>query len=123
MLYRIAADTVLLVHFAFILAVIFGGLPALRWPRSMWLHLPVLAWGAGIELAGAVCPLTTLENRFRVLAGEQGYAGGFVEHYIVPIIYPPALTRELQFVMAGAVLGFNALVYGWIAFRWRRGRP
>jgi len=122
MLYRMAADAVLLVHFAFILAVVFGGLLALRWPRSMWVHLPVLAWGAGIELAGAVCPLTTIENRFRVLAGEQGYAGGFVEHYIVPIIYPPALTRDLQFVLAGAVLGFNALVYGWIVFRRRRGR-
>jgi len=120
MLYRLAADAVLLLHFTFILAVVFGGLMVLRWPRSIWLHLPVLAWGAGIELAGAVCPLTTIENRFRILAGEQGYAGGFVEHYIVPIIYPPALTRDLQFVLAGAALGFNALVYGWIFYRrWR----
>lgn len=122
MLYRFAADAVLLLHFAFILVVVFGGLMVLRWPRSVWLHLPVLAWGVGIELAGAACPLTTIENRFRVLAGEQGYAGGFVEHYIVPIIYPPALTRDLQFLLAGAALVFNALVYGWAFYRRRRSR-
>ncbi|MDH4107592.1 MAG: DUF2784 domain-containing protein [Gammaproteobacteria bacterium] len=119
--YRLAADAVLLLHLAFVLAVIFGGLLALRWPRAAWLHLPVMAWGVGIELAGAVCPLTSVENHFRALAGQRGYAGGFVEHYIVPVIYPPALTRDLQFVLAGVVLGVNLLVYGWILYR--RHRP
>jgi len=117
MLYRLAADAVLLVHFAFVLTVIFGGLLALRWPRAAWMHLPVMAWGVGIEIAGAICPLTTIENRLRQLAGEAGYAGGFIEHYIVPVIYPAALTRELQFVLAGIALAINAAVYGYILYR------
>jgi len=78
--YRLLADSVLLAHAAFVAFVVLGGLLALRWPRLAWLHLPAATWGAGIEFAGGICPLTPLENHWRRLAGEQGYAGGFFEH-------------------------------------------
>lgn len=121
MIARLAADAVMLLHFGFILAVLFGGLLVLRYPRAVWLHLPILLWGVGIELLGGLCPLTTVENRLRRLAGEEGYPESFVEHYVAPIIYPAGLTRDLQYVLAGLVLLVNGLVYGWIIYRRRRG--
>lgn len=120
MIARLGADLVMLVHFGFILAVIFGGLLVLRYPRAAWLHLPVAAWGAGIEITGGVCPLTHVENRLRRMAGEQGYEASFVEHYLAPVIYPGGLTRHTQLVLAALVLLINALIYGW-AWRRRRG--
>ena len=89
----------------------------LRWPRLAWLHLPALAWGAGIEFAGAICPLTPLEIQLRSLAGQQGYAGGFVEHYVFALLYPEGLTRNVQLALGVLVLAINALVY---AILWRR---
>ncbi|WP_374581255.1 DUF2784 domain-containing protein [Pseudoduganella sp.] len=122
MLFRLGADAVLLLHAAFILFVLGGALLVLRWPRLVWLHLPAAAWGVGIELAGAVCPLTYLELALRERAGQQGYAGGFVEHYLLPLVYPAGLTPAVQYVLAGVVLGVNLLLYGWLLRR-RRARP
>ena len=111
MSYRLLADLVLVVHAAFVVFVMLGGLAVLRWPRLAWVHLPVVIWGAGIEFAGGTCPLTPLENHWRRLAGEQGYAGGFVEHYVVAALYPEGLTRGLQIALGLAVLAVNAAVY------------
>lgn len=119
MTYRLLADLVLLLHAAFVAFVMLGGLLALRWPRAAWLHLPLVAWGAGIEFLGGICPLTPLENRWRQLAGEQGYTGGFVEHYIVAALYPDGLTRNVQVALGLLVLAVNAAIYGWA---WRRNR-
>ena len=113
------ADLVLVVHFAFILFVVFGGLLALRWRWAPLVHLPGAAWGVLIELAGWVCPLTPLENSLRRAAGESGYGGGFIEHYLLPVIYPGGLTREIQLGLAAAVVLLNAGIY---ALVWRRRR-
>ncbi len=120
MLHRLAADAVLVLHLAFIVFVLLGGLLALRWRRAPWLHLPAAAWGGYIELSGGLCPLTPLENSLRRAAGEAGYAGGFIEHYLLPVIYPAGLTQEIQYLLAAIVLGVNALAYGWVWGRRRR---
>lgn len=120
MLYAAAAVLVLLAHLAFVLFVVCGALFVLRRPRLAWLHLPAAAWGVFVELSGRGCPLTGLENLLRLRAGLAGYADGFVEHYIVGLLYPAALTRNTQFVLAGAVLAINLAVY---ARLWRRRRP
>ena len=117
--YRLLADLVLLLHAAFVAFVMLGGLLALRWPRAAWVHLPIVAWGAGIEFLGGICPLTPLENHWRRLAGEQGYAGGFVEHYVVGVLYPEGLTRNVQLALGILVLAVNAAVYFAV---WRRRR-
>lgn len=122
MLYSILADSVLLFHLCFILFVGGGGLVVLRWPKAVWLHLPVAVWGVWIELSGNICPLTPLENSLRRMAGEQGYQGGFIEHYLLPIIYPPGLTREVQLFIAALVLILNATVYGYVVYRRRSAR-
>jgi len=117
--YGLLADLVLITHAGFVVFVVLGGLPVLRWPRLAWLHLPAVAWGAGIEFAGAICPLTPLEIHLRSLAGQQGYAGGFVEHYVFALLYPEGLTRNVQLALGLLVLVINALVY---AIVWRRHR-
>jgi hypothetical protein len=119
MIHRVAADAVLLLHLGFILFVLLGGALALRWRLAPLLHLPAVAWGVYIELSGGLCPLTPLENRLRIAAGEAGYTGGFIEHYLVPLIYPAGLTQDVQYVLAAIVVGVNALAYGWV---WRRRR-
>jgi len=121
--YAVAADATVLLHAAFVVFVVGGAALLWRWPRVAWLHLPAAAWGAWIEASGGVCPLTPLENALRARAGQSGYGGGFVEHYVVPILYPDALTRELQWALAAGVVAVNALLYGlWIAGRRRRSR-
>ena len=117
--YRLLADAVLLAHAGFVAFVILGGLLVLRWPRLAWVHLPVVAWGAGIEFSGGICPLTPLENSLRALAHQQGYAGGFVEHYVFGLLYPDGLTPGVQLALGVLVLVVNAAVY---AYAWRRGR-
>lgn len=119
MIHGILADLVLVLHFAFILFVATGGLLALRWPRAALVHLPAAAWGVLIELRGWICPLTPLENTLRRAAGQAGYEGGFIEHYLLPVIYPGGLTRDVQLLLAAMVVLLNAGIYGLV---WRR-RP
>lgn len=114
--YRFLADAVLLVHLAFILFVAFGALLVARWPRLLPLHLAAAAWGVGIELLGAICPLTYVENHMRLQAGGAGYRGGFIDHYLLPLIYPGAMSRGLQYALAAAVLIVNAALYAWIVY-------
>jgi hypothetical protein len=109
---QFAADAVVLLHLGFILFVALGGLLVLRWPRLVWAHLPAVVWGALIELTGWICPLTPFENRLRAAAGGSAYTGGFVEHYIVPIVYPAGLTRGIQLGLAVAVVVVNLVFYG-----------
>lgn len=120
MLYSLLADAVLVFHFAFILFVGGGGLLALWWRRAPWFHLPIAVWGVYIELSGNVCPLTPLENDLRRMAGGEGYTGSFIEHYLLPVIYPSGLTREVQLVLAALVVALNAGVYGFVWLRRRR---
>jgi hypothetical protein len=120
MLPRVLADLTVLLHFMFLLFVVLGGLLVLRWRRLAWIHVPVFLWGALIEFTGWICPLTPLENHLRVLAGEAGYQGGFIAHYILPVVYPAGLTRGVQLVLGSAVLVVNLAVYGRIMVR-RRG--
>jgi Protein of Unknown function (DUF2784) len=115
------ADLVVLVHSVFVLFVVFGGLLVLRWWKVIYLHLPAVAWGAFIEFAGGICPLTPLENALRSRAGVAGYKGGFVEHYILPALYPAGLTRNVQLVLGALVIGINLTIYA-IVLRTRRGR-
>lgn len=122
MIYRLLADAVLIVHLAFILFVIAGAV-LVAWRRALLLpHLAAVAWGAGIELTGAVCPLTYLEVDLRALAGQAGYQGGFIDHYLLPLIYPAGLGPELQWWLAGGVIAVNALLYAWIGRRLLRTR-
>jgi hypothetical protein len=117
MFYRVFADLIVAGHLAFIVFVVFGGLLVLRWHRLALLHLPAAAWGVLIELQGWLCPLTAWENRLRTASGEAGYAGGFVDRYLVPVVYPPGLTRGHQIVLGLAVLALNACVYSWLLVR------
>lgn len=111
MCYAILADIVVLTHFSFIIFVPLGGL-LVFWRRWWaWLHVPAFAYGALISLFGWICPLTYLENWFRELAGEAMYESGFIDHYIMPLIYPEGFTRPLQIFVGTAVLLINALVY------------
>jgi len=120
MIYRILAAAVVTLHFGFILFVVFGGLLAVRRRWMLLLHLPAAIWGALIEFQGGLCPLTTLEWRLRQAGGEAAYGRGFIEHYLVPIVYPDRLTPELQAVLGAAVLLINGAVYGWLFRRRKR---
>ena len=119
---RIAADAVLVLHLAFVLFALLGGLLALRAPGFAWLHLPALAWAAFVEFTGRVCPLTPLEVALRRAASDSGYAGGFVEHYIVALLYPEALTRDVQMVLGATLVVLNVVIYGAVVFHLRRAR-
>ncbi len=121
MLLRIAADLIVLVHFAFVIFVVAGGLLALKWPKMAYLHIPAAVWGAWIGFANWICPLTPLENHLRRLVGEAGYAGGFIEHYITRILYPAGLTAGMRVILGVAVVAANLMVYG-VYFARRRSR-
>jgi hypothetical protein len=114
---QFAADAVLLLHLAFILFAVLGGALAARWRWMPLVHLPAAVWGFLVELTGRVCPLTYLENDLRRRAGQSGYSESFIEHYLLNVIYPPGLTRELQFALAAAVVVINIAVYVWLALR------
>lgn len=109
--YRLLADLVVLVHFGFIAFAVCGGLLALRWRWIPWVHLPAAAWGALVEFAGWTCPLTPLENALYRRAGSDGYAGDFIGHYLLPLIYPSGLTREIQLGLGLVVIVVNLLIY------------
>ena len=117
MFYRIGAEAVLSLHFAFIAFVLCGALLALRWSWIVALHLPAVAWGFYVEITGRICPLTYAENYLRERAGEGGYSQGFIEHYLLPVIYPAGLTQQIQYALAGVVVLVNVLAYGWLLRR------
>jgi hypothetical protein len=117
MAYHLAAVAVLLLHLFFICLVMLGGLVVLRRPRFAFIHLPAAVWGFLVEAMGWYCPLTDLENALLALAGEAGYAEGFVERYLLAVIYPDGLTRETQIWLAGNGRVINAAIYGWILRR------
>ena len=116
----IAADLIVLLHFAFILFVVFGGFIVLRWKWIALLHIPSAAWGVLVESFGWICPLTPLELHFREAAEESLYSGDFVDRYITPIIYPEGLTREMQVALAVAIVVINLCAYSWVF--WIRSR-
>lgn len=122
MSFRLAADILLSVHLLFVIFVIFGGFLVFRWPKTILFHLPAVLWGVLIELTGGVCPLTPLEQQWRRMAGDAGYGGGFVDHYLIPVIYPHWLDRPTQLTLGLLVVIVNLAVYGWLAWRCRRTR-
>jgi hypothetical protein len=117
MLYRVLADCLVLVHLAFVIFVVVGGLLILWRPWLRWLHLPAATWGAFIEFAGWICPLTPWEQALRLRAGQAGYTGGFVEHYVLPILYPTELTQAVQVVLGFLVIGVNVAIYAFVGYR------
>jgi hypothetical protein len=122
MLYLFLATLIVLTHLGFIVLVVAGGLLVWRRPWFAWVHLPAALWGAWIELSGGICPLTPLENALRVRAGAEGYTGDFLDHYLVSLIYPAGLTRELQLALGAAVIVVNVAVYARVLVRWSRNR-
>jgi hypothetical protein len=120
-IYRLLADFVVLVHLAFVVFAVAGAVLVLRWRWLMWVHLPAVVWAALIEFAGWICPLTPLENRLRILGGGAGYSGGFVEHYVLPILYPSGLTRGVQVLLGSLVIVINVGVYSFLVVRASRG--
>lgn len=116
MLWRMAADALVVVHLSFILFVLLGGLLLLRWPRLLWLHLPAVTWGIVVECLHLGCPLTPWENQLRRMAGQAGYEGGFIEHYLIPLIYPAGLTAQIQLWLGVIVILVNLAVYAWLIF-------
>jgi hypothetical protein len=121
--YGLLADLTVLLHAAFILFAVFGGLLALRWTKVAWVHVPAVLWAAFVEFSGGICPLTPLENHYRELAGENGYAHGFIEHYVLPAIYPAGLTRNIQLWLGLGVLAVNLVCYSLIIRRYLKARP
>jgi hypothetical protein len=112
--YQIYADIVVVLHLAFVIFAVLGGLFAIRWRKAIFFHLPAAVWATLIEFAGWICPLTPLENWLRAKGGESGYAGEFVERYILPVLYPSDLTREIQIVLGTLVVAINVSIYGFI---------
>jgi hypothetical protein len=111
MTYRALADATVLLHAAFVVFAVAGGLLVARWPRVAWAHLPAVVWAAWVEIAGWTCPLTPLENYFRTQAGEVAYTASFIEQHLLPVLYPSALTRLAQWLLGGLVLAINVAVY------------
>jgi hypothetical protein len=122
MIYKVIADLLVGIHFAFILFVVLGGLLVLKRTWVAWLHLPCVVWGILIEWQDWICPLTPLEIHFRKLAGDAGYAGGFIDHYLMPLIYPAGLTPTLQIGLGISLLALNLVIYGHIIFSRRNQR-
>jgi hypothetical protein len=122
MIFRLLADATVVVHAAFVIFVVGGGLLVARWPRVAWVHLPAAVWGAWVELAGWICPLTPLENWLRGQGGDTPYTSGFIEHYVLPILYPASLSRPIQWVLGGLVILVNVVIYTTIFRRRARGQ-
>jgi len=122
MLYQIAADFVVLLHFAFIVFVLAGGLLVFKWRWLIWLHIPAVIWGALIVMVGWICPLTPIENMLRHTAGGEVYSSSFIEHYLIPLIYPSTLNRELFIAMGIFVIVINVAVYTVLFVKRNNGR-
>ena len=122
MLAKVSADLLVIVHFAFIVFVVLGGFLVLKWKKVAILHIPCVSWGALIEFCGWICPLTPLESYFREAAGGKAYSGGFIDHYIMSLIYPTGLTRGMQISLGIIVVVVNLLVYGLLIFGRKNGR-
>jgi len=120
--WRLLADAVVVFHLAFVVFAVAGGLLVLRWRWIALPHLAALAWAAYVEFSGRLCPFTPLENALRAAGGQAGYAGGFVEHYLLPVLYPAALTRELQWLLGSGLVVFNLAVYAGVVWQARRRR-
>ena len=117
MVYRVLANLVLIVHFAFVIFVVFGAFLVLKWRRLAWIHVPAFLWGAIIEIAGWICPLTYLEHWLQIKSGIAVEKIGFVEQYLTPLLYPTPLMRPFQIILGSIVLGMNGLIYAWILWR------
>jgi hypothetical protein len=122
MLWSVAADALVVLHFAFVAFVIFGGFLTWRWRWVVFAHVPAFVWGCWVEVSGAICPLTYLENHLRRLGGEAGYQGGFLAHYLVRILYPPGLTWHIQWALAALLVAINLVAYGVLIARRVRSR-
>jgi hypothetical protein len=123
MIFSLAADALVLIHLGFILFVVLGGFLLLRWPRMVWIHLPAVIWGALVEINNWICPLTPWEQQLRQAAGSGGYQDGFVEHYLLPVIYPEGITDKIQLVLGLAVILINLVFYGrWLHHRMAKKR-
>ena len=122
MLSRVLADTVLFIHFLFVLFAVLGGLLVLYKKQVAWFHIPTVLWSSIVNLAGWTCPLTPLENMFRTLAGQAGYEGGFIQHYIEPVVYPNNMPRGTELVAGVSVVVWNVVVYAFILYYWRKHR-
>ncbi len=119
MFYGLLADALVLVHVTFVLFVTLGGLLVWKWHRLAWVHLPAVAWGVWIEWSGGICPLTPLENRLRAGSGDGTYPGDFIQHYVLPVLYPGELTRGVQIALGAFALVINAVVYWYV---WKKTR-
>jgi hypothetical protein len=122
MFFQLAADLLVIVHFLFIIFVVTGGFLVLKWRQMLYLHIPAAIWGALIEFQGWICPLTPLEQHFRQAGGQLVYSGGFVEHYVEPIVYPAGLTREMQIFFGIVVIAINLMTYGWLLIGLKRDK-
>lgn len=120
MFYKLIADSLVVLHLAFTIFVVLGGFLVIKWRRLIFLHFPAFVWGALIEFYQWGCPLTPLENRFRIMAGDEGYQGGFIEHYLIPIIYPSGLTPLLQIALGMFVLAINLVIYGFLIWKLKK---
>jgi len=123
MFYKLAADAVVFIHLGFVLFVVAGALLVFRWRWIALLHVPAVVWGVLLEFRGWLCPLTPLEQALRVAGGEAGYSGGFVEQYILPILYPAGLDSSLQIAIGTFVIVVNILFYGGLLWHWRSKTP
>ncbi len=118
-MYKLLADTLVVVHFLFIVFVIGGGLLVIFWPRWAWVHLPAAIWGATVEFTGWICPLTPLENYFREMSGGESYRGDFIAQYLLAVIYPENLTVDIQYILGGLVIAINVIFYTLAIRRYR----
>ena len=114
MFFALAADLLIIVHLGFIGFVILGGFMLLKWRWLIFVHLPAVLWGVLLGFQGWICPLTPLEQALRRMSGQQGYTGGFIQHYILPVIYPPALKEDIQLILGVLLILINVIIYLWV---------
>ncbi|MCH8347850.1 MAG: DUF2784 domain-containing protein [Proteobacteria bacterium] len=120
MWYSIVADLIVVLHLSFVIFVVAGGLLVLKWRWILYAHIPAAVWGVLLEFQGWGCPLTPLEKSLRITAGEEGYSGGFIEYYLVPLIYPGEITRDIQIWVGVFVIIINMVIYGLVIARRKR---